>query len=579
MKILLFNDNPVVRKLVALSAQKTKDELFSVGSMEEIGESGYDLLIIDDGLYRDELFASLKESVTFKATLLMATRGNALPSGFDHSINKPFLPTDLVDLFGRINKEVASKPVEKIVDLEQESQKSNFEAINLEESLSAFEPAAADGFGFEDLGELSDPFDLDTISTDLDELSDDFDMDSFSESLDLEGESEALSLMDDDLSPAVLDHEEVQEVRDLLRDTEKEEVSEEDKIVLQPIDELEFPQENTAEEESFDFEGFDLEDEIVETASAGADNLLGNEEKISEEEEAFDFEGFDLDDELVETASTGANLLGDEEKLSDEEEAFDFEGFDFDEEVGETESKGAVEPLDEGEKMMDETASDTTELESLETLADDELFLDDEIFRKEAEGFSEDGILSDEAFDNLELEIQDALGDLDMDDLDSELESSGFDFDDELLSSSAIASSPFEEVLETTGTDNSESEKGKGDGTRFPSADFGELEGLDELDLLDERELKLAIGEAVEDEPEIRIGVSEHASLNVEALDEALGLAGRSVTELPKEGVSTNSQEGVEALETLLKALTNKEVVKSLKGLNISININFGNEK
>jgi hypothetical protein len=31
MKILLFNDNPVVRKLVALSAQKTKDELSVVG--------------------------------------------------------------------------------------------------------------------------------------------------------------------------------------------------------------------------------------------------------------------------------------------------------------------------------------------------------------------------------------------------------------------------------------------------------------------------------------------------------------------------------------------------------------------
>ncbi|MCK9371687.1 MAG: hypothetical protein M0P91_00695 [Sulfuricurvum sp.] len=525
MKILLFNDNPVVRKLVALSAQKTKDELFSVGSMEEIGESGYDLVIIDDGLYRDELFASLKEIVTFKATLLMATRGNALPSGFDHIINKPFLPTDLVDLFGRINKEVASKSV----DLVQESPKSGYEAINLEESLLEFEPAAADGFGFDDLDALSDAFDLDTISTDLDELPDDFDMDSFSESLDLEGESEALSLIDDELSPAVLDHEEVQEVRDLLRDTEKDESVEDEKIVVQAIDELELPK----------------------------------KENSAEDEDNFDFDGFDFGEELEERVPNGA--------ISDDEDAFDFEGFDFDEALGETESDGAVELLDDN-ALMNEMPLDTMKTDTLDELANDELFMDDDIFMKVTEESSEDGILSDEAFDNLELEIQDALGDLDMDDLDSELESSAFDFDDP----SSIPSVSFEEVLEETRSEKSDSKNKK---EEEALVDFGGLEGLDELDLLDERELKLAIGEMVADEPEIRIGGSEHASLNMEALDEALELSGGNLAELPKGVVNTHPEEGIEALEALLKALTNKEVVKSLKGLNISININFGNEK
>jgi len=35
----------------------------------------------------------------------------------------------------------------------------------------------------------------------------------------------------------------------------------------------------------------------------------------------------------------------------------------------------------------------------------------------------------------------------------------------------------------------------------------------------------------------------------------------------------------MEALQALLKALSNDDVAASLKGLNISININFGNEK
>ena len=106
MKILLFNDNPVVRKLVALSAQKTKDDLSVVWSTDEIEDREYDLLIVDDALYSDEILDALKEKIALKSSLFMATRGKAVPSGFDHVINKPFLPTDLVDLFVQIEKKI-----------------------------------------------------------------------------------------------------------------------------------------------------------------------------------------------------------------------------------------------------------------------------------------------------------------------------------------------------------------------------------------------------------------------------------------------------------------------------------------
>jgi len=107
MKILLFNDNPVVRKLVALSAQKTKDDLSVVWSTDEIEGNAYDLLIVDDALYSDEILDSINERIVAKNTLFMATRGKAVPSGFDNVINKPFLPTDLVDMFVQIEKKVS----------------------------------------------------------------------------------------------------------------------------------------------------------------------------------------------------------------------------------------------------------------------------------------------------------------------------------------------------------------------------------------------------------------------------------------------------------------------------------------
>jgi hypothetical protein len=46
-----------------------------------------------------------------------------------------------------------------------------------------------------------------------------------------------------------------------------------------------------------------------------------------------------------------------------------------------------------------------------------------------------------------------------------------------------------------------------------------------------------------------------------------------------QESIQNSPAAGMEALQALLKALSNDEVAKSLKGLNISININFGNDK
>ena len=65
MKILLLYDNPVVNKLVTLSAQKTSDTLVVVTSIDEIAEDNYDLLVVDDTLYSDELFEELSSKVKY----------------------------------------------------------------------------------------------------------------------------------------------------------------------------------------------------------------------------------------------------------------------------------------------------------------------------------------------------------------------------------------------------------------------------------------------------------------------------------------------------------------------------------
>jgi uncharacterized membrane protein len=471
MKILLFNDNPVVRKLVALSAQKTKDDLSVIWSVDEIEESGYDLLIIDDALYSDEMFESLKEHITFKSTLLMATRGKAIPAGFDNIINKPFLPTDLVDMFIQIEKKFLDSPsVPEVVFAETPVEEEPVHAINLEEALPDLESDELNTF---------DSFDLEG----LDDLSEGLDMD---ENLDRGNFEDTIP------ETAILDKEEVQEVQGLLEDTENDDWDLDSGIELSGIEEIDLSEEDSV-----------IPNEISDMKAP--ENSLEEVQGVLDETEAeADDWDFDLEDKI-------ALSEVDEPVKDDLVEKDDLEEFDFEDEL----------------------------LSGLE---------DEESEDEEALAEVDDLLMGDEELDALESEIQNAVNTLEPDTLDQELEPEDFD--------TKIDDSFLEELS-------------------LPDADES-LSGLDDLDMLDERELKLAIGEEVEDELELEeIDLPEVEENEIEEESEAL----LTVEPVEETVAEMTHAEGVEALQALLKALSNEDVAKSLKGLNISININFGNQQ
>lgn len=454
MRILLLNDNPVVRKLVALSAQKTKDDLNVIWSVDEIEHDAYDLLIVDDAYYSDEIMTALGERITYKTSLLMATRGNAVPAGFDKVINKPFLPTDLVELFANIEKSLLSTTVK-------------------EEEKSIILPTI-------ELDSISDNFDDELL--DLDDEAD-FGEDKIEDLVDIE----ALESFDDDdllgdMKTNILDHEEVQELQDLLDDADElDELDDESEL---KVEALTFDDEETdAKGDTFDEDEFD---DIL--------NGLG----MDESEDALNLEDDELDDALFD------DLMLDEMDVP--------EATEIPEEIPEN-----LEDL----SLIDEK-------DDVEEITSD--------------------LLSDDEFDDLEQQIQDAVGELDLEDLDSTLDDTG---------------------LEDFGLD-----------------DLSSFDEIYDLDGIDEREIKLAIGESVEEELSVRVGAGEHSSLDAEALCEAMGKPSNSM-EVNSSALSTacetekksSHSEGMEALQALLKALSNDDVAASLKGLNISININFGNEK
>ncbi|MFK5937304.1 MAG: hypothetical protein QM497_02805 [Sulfurimonas sp.] len=324
MKILLLNDNPVVNKLVTLSAQKTSDELEVVTSIDEISSNTYDLLVVDDNMYNDSLFNDIKEKATFSQSLYICSRDAEQVEEFSSSIKKPFLPTDLVELFSVISHDIDT------VDL---STKEEDTPDIAEEELVADEPQETE----EEL-----IFDDDEL-----ELEDDEELTLDEDELELD---EELSL-DTEIHESVLDNEEAQKVKDLLDETSEE---------LELDEELELEEEDETVEEELELdEELELEDE---------DETVEEELEIDEELDIED------DDEAVEEALE----LDEELELEDDDEAVE-EELEIDEELDiEDQIKVAVNELSEDDlnsEVHEETLLDiaTNEINSFDTLTSKDL--------------------------------------------------------------------------------------------------------------------------------------------------------------------------------------------------------------
>lgn len=458
MKILLYNDNPVVRKLVALSAQKTKDDLNVIWSIDELDNGSYDLLIVDDALYSDEIMGELKARVPFKSTLMMATRGSSVPAGFDKVIHKPFLPTDLVDLFSQIEKSISAPSAPEA------AVKTNVKAINLEDEMDDLN----DTIAIDDLPDLED--------------------------LDFEEHSS-------EIKTNILDHEEVQEVQSLLDD--------EDAFVLDEphLDEdtlLDGIEENIQSDLEDDFS------DMLDKMDIEEHTLEGNPEMLDIQTDELDALMSSLEEESDAEESSSPPALEEEIDMGDLIDEFEEETIDpVEESVSNSEE---IPEMDEDDFGLGEEELGTSDLEDLSTSLEDEELMDDQ------------------GMDELEQKIQEAVNELDLEDLNIEL-------DDGQMDDLGITE----------------------------RSSFEGLEGLEEID---EREMKRAVGESVEDEN------------TFEPLEPFIADAAEELIvedKIMDDQKTPASADGVEALQVLLKTLSNEEVVKSLKGMNISININFGN--
>lgn len=724
MKVLLINNNPVVGKLVTLSAQKTGDELSSVHSIDEVTAGEYDFVLMDDAGYSDDLLDELRTKAEFSKSCFIGSRNTEKPSGFTHEIKKPFLPTDLVDIFIKISSDTKSlKTEDEGTQINEEvlSDKGLETSAGMTDDLGTLDdalPNAADEvIDLEDLDALDSLDEVFEHDLESEELNDELALDDLTETS--EGTVDETLAADEIDHQSVLDDEDVKEVQDLLVETEEEFPDELDESLLEDdtqaasstfadeatLDEINNALEEIDEDEeavSLDdaLDAFKEEEESVETlgdidlsdlsdleeefdsaeeesedniADLSANDQLGSDDDLGDlldeldleeeggaeedvSEEPLADEGTDLLDEMLSDDDLLAGLdlseediseegalegLADDEVLSAEEEA-NISGDDILDEAEESEIS-----VDLDEQGLDESglSEETADEESFtEDLDEEDDLLDGTDLLEETDAEEDEAAIAEET--NLEeLLAEDAVSD--EEDLEALLSEAEDDYSDEpdLLDEKipeedeSIAD---EEVLDELSieepdlSDEMLSEESEDTNDIDLSALNDEIEEalseLDEDDLMSEIEvddissledelaslnaadLKIALGEANDEDSDIQeeiealessieteeelglsVGQSEFASLNKEALSEARGEGllddndhpeleevNAFVDEVAVEGASTfdmssktSADESIVTLENLISTLKQGDVKEALKGMEMNIKISF----
>jgi hypothetical protein len=486
MQVLLINQNATIERLVSLSTGKLLYTLDKVASCEEAEIKDYDFIIIDSDLYDADSFDTLKNSVLSATTIIMLSKGLERPRGFDIFIEKPFLPTELVDILS------TARAVE---DVNLNSDLAKTSAMD--------DPTSGLGSDVPSLDDIESAHFADSDTSDIELASLD----------DLEGNNDnnqvinldSLDIGNDDLAGGTNEevHDEIRlddiGLGDGIDDISIENSIDEDKSDAEDsstelsLDDIDFTDDNSSElkpkiDEEITIGDDDLSGELdldsLSLAEEMDDNPLKDDEGSGLENLDIDLD--DLKDELdedegvtkaVDESETGLNL--DELDLGD-----------LAADLGENDDEQKPEDLDieldisdlglEDEGTTDEVSIDTDEITSSsdsseETLADFEGLDDDLLADLSTEG---------------ESTLDDELPQLDDLDIDSDLK---MEIEDEDRPSPAV-----------------------------PSSIFGDDEVRKLKDLLDDSD-----EDALEDESdteEMSVQNDEFASLTEESIADALGI-------------------------------------------------------
>ena len=134
MNILLINTNPVVSRLVSLCVREDDIVLEEVTDMAAVTDERYDLLFVDDHSYVDEVKHRLPElSITKKVFLSSKHSEDVALEFFDEVIKKPFLPSQITAVIEALKMYQQEEVSEEVVEEEAQEEASSIFPLSTEE--------------------------------------------------------------------------------------------------------------------------------------------------------------------------------------------------------------------------------------------------------------------------------------------------------------------------------------------------------------------------------------------------------------------------------------------------------------
>lgn len=377
MRLLLLNNNPAVSRLIKLSVDKVGYELDEFEDYGLVPLEHYDLIMVDNECYNEAELETLCEQSHCQYVLYICQRGSKKPEFANMALEKPFLPTDFLILLEKIKNVLSSLKPEEAKNVEEEINLAEEEPEVELQDVVAFDIDGIDTLGIDGESSLEEDMPLanEEMMLDVPEFQDEDDsLDLPTFDLDTHEEDElSLSFLnketDDEESETdedLIDEETIAKNSELDDTTEEEEIEEvfnatsildKDEIneVKQLLDE--------SEEEDFDVAGKDsLEKELLDENDG---TLLLQETAAKSEEDVLDLEDAFVQDSLEE----------EDKELSFEANPLSFEAIDEDSlEAEEVEEEDELiiptqeEMIDDFEEVVEEKIE-----EELEMAMDDEI--------------------------------------------------------------------------------------------------------------------------------------------------------------------------------------------------------------
>ena len=304
---LLFTNNATIKKLFSLSLEKKGMELIE-GDIQNPNFAA-DIIFIDNEILNNELLDKLKNTNVKKVLIL--GKNEEKKDGFNEYMNKPFLPTDLIELLTKLensDEDDLEKDLKDFDDFEiSHDLDDDFEEnTSIDDDLNLSDIDTDDDLSFEDL-DFEDSSDLETIDLnkekehsnlveELDELNDNEDF----EEINLDEQSTKKDILSSDDN---IDEDDIS-------------VSEEDlssQTNIDSFDDISINDDELGikEEDNMDLDEFEKEIENIDEASI-ADAIGENLDDLNTKNLTSNEENLETQD--INTQNINTNIQTDEEK-------------------------------------------------------------------------------------------------------------------------------------------------------------------------------------------------------------------------------------------------------------------------